>query len=213
MSIFVAMVPDEQEEEEAKPEYIIENARSGRSKCKGCRKLIAKDDLRLGVLVEGPYGLGHMWYHVECSAKNVMPKLEEAYASAAWENAKVPPDVSELPDLEGLRELGAKALAEKAEKAKNRKVIPYAEVVPSDRSKCKHSGEAIPKDSVRIVLGKEAQFGSQVRTSPYQVLPRFALVACEDPEVTTEPGDLVELLRQNSKIDASVLEAALSELG
>ncbi len=207
------MVPAEEEQEEQLPETIIEHARSGRSKCKGCRKLIAKDDLRLGVLVEGPYGLGHMWYHLECSAQHVLAKVEQAYETSAWENAKAPPDPNDLPDLAGLRELGAKALAEREEKAKNRKTIPYAEIAPSDRSKCKHSGEAIPKGSVRIVLGKEAQFGNQTRTSPYQVLPRVALEACRDPEVMTAPEDLADLLRKNSKIDTAALEEALGELG
>ena len=35
-------------------DYVIEGARSGRSRCKTCRRTIAKDALRIGVLIDGP---------------------------------------------------------------------------------------------------------------------------------------------------------------
>jgi hypothetical protein len=205
--------PEEGAQPEELPDTLIEHARSGRSKCKGCRKLIEKGDLRLGVLVEGPYGMGHMWYHLICAAGSTMPKVEEAYASSAWEHAKVPADPSALPDLETLRGHAAKAAAAREEKAKNRKTIPYAELAPSGLSKCKQSGESIPKGAVRIVLGKQARFGNQTRTTPFAVLPEFVPAALLDPEIDTAPEDLVEQLRANSKLEPAILEQAIAAIG
>lgn len=206
------MAPTEEQEQEL-PSTIIEYARSGRAKCKGCRKAIKKDDLRLGVMVEGPFGQGHMWYHLECSAGHIMEKLEEAYETEAWKEAKSPPDPKDLPSLDFLRTLADKAEEQRAEKAKNKKVIPYAEIAPSNRSKCKQSGEPIPKGAVRIVLGKEAQFGSQVRISPFAVLPQFVTSALNDPEIGTQAEDLFEQLQANSKIEQEQLDEAIAEIG
>ena len=178
------MVPPDDNEE--LPPYVIEAARSGRSKCKTCRQVIDKDDHRLGVLVEGPFGVGYMWHHLVCAAARQMEKVEEAYAMRAWENAKAPPDPDDLPDLATLREHAAEAERKRQEKEANKKVIPYAEVAPSGRSKCKQSGETIPKGALRIVLGKEATFGNQTRTSAHAVLPEHVWAALDDPEVVTE---------------------------
>ncbi|QDU68169.1 hypothetical protein [Engelhardtia mirabilis] len=195
------------------PPYVIENARSGRSKCKTCRKTIDKDALRLGVLVEGPFGEGHMWHHLTCAAGALLPKVEQAYEREAWNAAKVPPDPADLPTLESLRELGAAAQAARAEKEANKLVIPYAEIAPSDRSKCKQSGDPIPKGAVRIVLGKSAQFGNQTRTSAFAVLPQHVGDALADEEIATEAVGLAEQLRANSRIDRELLEAAIVEIG
>ena len=197
----------------ALPPYIIEHARSGRSKCKSCRKTIAKDALRLGVLVEGPYGEGHMWHHLECAGGKLLPKVEEAYRDEAWKFAKQPPAVEDLPTLESLRELGAAAEAERVEKEKNKRQIPYAELAPSDRSKCKQSGEPIPKGAARIVLGKQAVFGNQTRTSAFAVLPEHVAAALDDPEIVNDPLTLVDELRANSKLQPEELERAIAAIG
>lgn len=210
---YTLLMSPPEEEPENLPPYVIEHARSGRSKCKTCRKTIAKDELRLGILVEGPYGEGHMWHHIECAAGKLLPKVEEAYATKAWNAAKTPPDPAELPALEDLRGLAVEAQAERAEKEKNKKVIPYAETAPSDRSKCKQSGEPIPKGAVRIVLGKQAEFGNQVRISPYAVLPAKVREALNEAEVATERSTLIQELRANSRIGGAELEQAIGEIG
>ncbi|MDH3284344.1 MAG: PARP-type zinc finger-containing protein, partial [Acidobacteriota bacterium] len=88
-------------DEEQLPPYVIENARSGRSRCKTCRRTIDKGALRLGVLIEGPFGAGHMWHHLKCAARKMIDRVEEAYALEAWRQAKTPPE--SVPDLEQLR--------------------------------------------------------------------------------------------------------------
>ncbi len=206
------MTSEETEAQEL-PSYIIEQARSGRSKCKGCKRAIDKGELRLGVLIEGPFGEGHMWYHLTCAAKRILPKLEAAYECEAWNNAQAPPDPESLPELTELRELGAKAEAERKQQEQDRKVLPYAELAPSNRSKCKQSGEAIEQGAVRIVLAKQAQFGNQVRKAPFAVLPQHVRAALADPEMETSPHSLLDELRANSKIETARLEEAIEAIG
>ena len=104
--------------------YVIEGARSSRSKCKSCRKKIDKGVLRLGVLIEGPYGIGYLWHHLTCAAKRRLDDVEEAYASEAWKQAKEPPE--EYPTIEELRKVNEEA----EEKRQARKQIPWFEVRP-----------------------------------------------------------------------------------
>lgn len=174
------------------PPYLIEGARSGASKCKTCRRKISKGSLRLGILVDGFYGPGYMWHHLECAARRQMDKVEEAYALEAWKAAREPPE--NLPSLEDLAKLKEKA----EEKRRQRRELPYAEVDPSGRARCKQCGEPIAKGSVRVVLPKETRFGSQVRVGPMTVHPGCVAAAIEQEDVVIEPAALPEALEQNS---------------
>ena len=208
------MVADVEEEEGPLPPYVIEHARSGRSKCKICKRKIDKGAVRLGVLVEGPFGSGYMWHYLSCAAKKMYERVEEAYAMNAWEAAQDPPDPADLPTLEELKVIAEKAAADREKKERERKTMPYAEIAPSNRSKCKQSGEPIPKGAVRIVLGKEAHFGNQVRTAPFAVLPVHLHDALQDPEIPQDPATLAEELRENSRgVDPDSLEEAIAEAG
>ncbi len=99
--------------------YVIEGARSSRAKCKTCRKTIDKGVLRLGVLIEGPYGIGYLWHHLTCAAKRRLEDVEEAYATEAWKAAKEPPE--NLPTIEELRKVSEEA----EEKRQSRPKFPY----------------------------------------------------------------------------------------
>ncbi len=68
------------DESEDQPPHKIEKARSGRSKCKTCRRAIQKDKLRLGILIQGPFGPGYLWHHLACAARKRIEDVEEAYA-------------------------------------------------------------------------------------------------------------------------------------
>ena len=85
------------------PPFVIEPARSGRSKCKTCRRLINKGDLRLGVRIEGPFGLGYIWHHINCAAKHQFDRLEAAYRLQSWKAGL------QIPPLDDLKELVKKA--------------------------------------------------------------------------------------------------------
>lgn len=192
------------------PPYIIEAARSGRSKCKSCRKAIPKDALRLGVLVEGPFGVGHMWYHLNCAAKRLFPKLEEAYQHEAWACAKVPLGSADVPPLAELAELREKAEQAKAEK----KELPYAELDPSGRARCKHCDEPLEKGDPRVVLGRAVEFGQQVRTTPIHVHPACVADALQAEDCSTGPDGFLDALRHNSKgLDAAVVDSVAEAIG
>ncbi len=201
-------VRPEPDSEPELPPFIIEGARSGRSKCKTCRRPIDKGVLRLGILVEGPFGAGHMWHHLKCAARRQFPKVEEAYGMEAWSFAKEVPD--RVPPLEEL-----KALREEAEKKKaERKELPYAELSPSGRARCKHCDELIEMGAGRVVLGREVQFGQQVRTTPINVHPDCVADALRAEDCATEIDGFGAALRENSKgLEAEALEAILAEVG
>ncbi len=190
------------------PPYIIEGARSSRSRCKTCRRSISKGGLRLGILVEGPYGAGHMWHHLNCAAKRHAEQLEEAYAQEAWNEAKEPP--AKIPTLASLR-----ALAQEAEtRRRERPSLPYVEMDPSGRARCKQCGERLAKGRLRVVLGRRVEFGSQTRISPIQVHPACVAAALAADDTDTRPDALAEGLRAHSRdVPAEQIEALLAEIG
>jgi len=185
------------------PRYVIEGARSGRSRCRTCRRKIAQGQIRLGILLEGPYGTGYLWHHLKCAARSHFEALEEAYRAEAWREAKEEP--SSLPPLEELRELSLQAEKRKRE----RKEIPYLELAPSGRAACKLCGMKIAKGTLRFVLGRRVEFGNQVRIAPMTVHPGCVTATLELPDCDTAAEDFQDRVRANS----ADLETALIERG
>lgn len=200
------MSDDIPEIEEQLPPYVIEGARSGRSGCKTCRRKIEKGALRLGVLVEGPFGTGYMWHHLKCAARRQFDRVEEAYELEAWKEAKVVPE--NIPDLEELKKLREEAEAKK----KKQRALPYVELAPSGRSKCKNCTEPIDKGAPRVVLGRQVEFGRQVRTTPINVHPRCVAAELVAPDCAHEPEGFLALLRQQSAELGEALEGALAQI-
>jgi len=195
--------PDEQ-----LPPYVIEGARSSRSRCKTCRRKIDKDTLRIGVLIEGPYGTGYLWHHLRCAARRQFEKVEEAYGLEAWKEAKQPP--RKVPNLDSLKKLREKA----EEKRKERKTIPYTEPAPSGRASCKHCGETIEKASMRVILGREVEFGGVVRIGPINVHPHCVAKEMQADDCGTEADGFAERLLQNSRDQPEErIRAVLAEIG
>ena len=101
------------------PPYNLEAARSSRSKCRTCRRKIDKGLLRLGILLEGPYGTGYVWHHLTCAAKRRGEDVEAAYEQKAWTEGLEVPTLESLQDtaqfdhpakLTRLQEIAADAL-------------------------------------------------------------------------------------------------------
>ena len=91
------------QEAAAEPElapYLIEVARSSRSKCRTCKRKIEKDKLRLGILLEGPFGTGYLWHHLVCAARHRIEDVEAAYGQQAFTDGLALPPLSELQALE-----------------------------------------------------------------------------------------------------------------
>ncbi len=194
---------DTPEEEQLAP-FMIEPARSNRSKCKTCRRKIDKDSLRIGIMIEGPFGAGYLWHHLKCAAKRQFPAVEEAYGQKCWaEGIEVPP----LAELKRLEEDAAKKKAEKIDP-------PFAQIAPSGRAKCKHCDELIEKDTPRVVIGRSVEFGQQVRTTPINVHPACVADALQAEDCATEPDGFAEALRTNSKgVDGVVIDSVIAEVG
>jgi len=199
---------NESEVAEQLPNYVIEGARSNRSKCKVCRRAINKGTLRLGLLIEGPYGTGYLWHHLKCAARSRFESVEQAYEQQAWKEAKHPPEkVPALDELKKFRE-------EAEDRKKNRKTIPYVEVAPSARSKCKRCQEPIEKGALRVILGRGIYFGNQVRTSPIMVHPRCVTDELQAEDCMTEIGGFEALLRANTTdVSSDGLGELMAQIG
>ncbi len=196
------------EGEENLPPYVIEAARSSRSKCKTCRRAIEKGLLRIGVLVEGGfYGPGYMWHHLTCAAKRHLDQVEEAYEAEAWKNAAEVP--AKVPSIESLRAEHEKAEEKKAQ----RKEFPYAEPDPSGRARCKQCNEPIEKGALRVMLAKEVTFGSQTRTNPMSVHPKCVAAALQQPDVATEADGLREALAAHSGLEPKQIDEIMAAIG
>ena len=196
-----SVAPEGAPEPELAP-YLLEAARSGRSKCRTCKRKIEKEKLRLGILLEGPFGTGYLWHHLTCAARRRIEDVEAAYAQKAFEDGLAVPPLSEL-----------QALKEKAEKARAaRKEPPYVERAPSGRSKCKHCDEVISKDALRIVLAREITFGNQARSTPINVHPECVQAELGSEDCLTEIDGFEALVRQNSELEASAVDEALAAI-
>ena len=183
--------------------YLLESARSSRSKCRTCRRKIDKDTLRLGILLEGPFGTGYLWHHLTCAARRRLEDVEAAYEQQAFADGLQVPPLAEL-----------QALKEKAEQARaERKELPYMERAPSGRSKCKNCGKAIDQDALRVVLAREVSFGNQVRATPINVHPECVHAELESEDCMTEVDGFEAQLRQNSTLESSFVDEAVAAIG
>lgn len=194
-------------QEDRHPPYLIEGARSSRSRCKTCRRKIERGSLRLGILIEGPFGPGYLWHHLKCAARHQLDHVEEAYRLEAWKEAKEVPKT--VPPLFTLRQLAEQA----DEQRRSRKTLPYAELAPSGRSRCRHCGQLIDEGSVRVVLGRGVEFGRQVRTSPINVHPQCVSAALDEDDCVTPREGFADALRANSEgLDEADLEGVLERI-
>ncbi|XP_036406420.1 poly [ADP-ribose] polymerase 1 isoform X2 [Megalops cyprinoides] len=130
--------------------YKAEYAKSGRASCKKCKENIAKDSLRMAIMVQSPMFDGKVpqWHHFSCF----------------WQRASVQStaDISGFSDLRwGDQEKVKKAMesggsaagkggqkgAAKGEKTLNDFAVEYAK---SNRSTCKGCDQKIEKDQIRV---------------------------------------------------------------
>ena len=151
--------------------HIIEPAKSGRAKCRSCKKAIEKGALRLGEEILDPFGSGgttHVWHHVECAAEKKPDELKAAMADYA----------GEIPQREELE----KKLAEAASKMPP-SVFPYAEKAPTGRSRCMACEESIDKDTLRIAIEREVDTGTFKTRGPGYLHPTCAADFTGDSEM------------------------------
>ncbi len=119
--------------------HSIETATSGRAKCRGCGRPIAKGELRLGERLPNPYAEGEMtlWFHLACGAYKRPEVLIEALD--AYDG--------EVEGQSHLRELTVAGL-------EHRRLprVDGGSRAPTGRARCRSCREMIAKDSWRIGL-------------------------------------------------------------
>jgi hypothetical protein len=125
--------------------HVLEHASSGRAKCRGCDRKIAKGELRFGEKAPNAFGEGEMtlWFHLPCAAyKRPEPFLE---LLGGVEAEEVSADETSA----------AHALKPAAEFGVAHRRLPRLDKVdraPTARATCRHCREPLEKDSWRVGL-------------------------------------------------------------
>ena len=127
--------------------HILEEAKSGRSKCRGCGNAIAKGELRFGECLPNPFADGDMtlWFHIRCGA------------------LRRPESFSEMLDDDALKDIEELSQLVEEGKAHHRlERIAGAQKAPSGRARCRSCREMIAKDEWRVPLEffEEGMFNS-----------------------------------------------------
>jgi hypothetical protein len=168
----------------------VELAPSGRASCRGCKRTIAKGDLRFGEEFASPYseegGLSFRYWHLTCAATKLANEL--AAALAAYEG----------PVIEGRAELDA-VIAEHT-----RPPMPHAERASTGRARCRTCDQGIPKGALRVAFERvyEGPMGPQ-KVAVYVhpgCLPRFLARENESGRTPPETAELLRTLRANSRL-------------
>jgi hypothetical protein len=168
----------------------VEAAPSGRASCRGCKKTIAKGEMRFAEEFASPYseegGLSFRYWHLACAATKLANEL--APALAAYDG----------PPIEGRAELDA-IVAEHT-----RPPMPYAERASTGRARCRACDESIPKGALRVAFERvyEGPMGPQ-KVAVYAhpgCVARFLARENESGRPLPEMAELLRELRAHSKL-------------
>lgn len=119
--------------------HIFEPAPTGRAKCRGCGRVIAKGEIRFGERLPNAFGEGEMtlWFHPTCAAY----KRPEAVLQALADSPQAAPDAAALERV---------ARGSSAHRRLPR--IDGAERAPSGQAKCRSCKQRIERGTWRIRL-------------------------------------------------------------
>ena len=119
--------------------HLIEEAPSGRAKCRACQQKLDKGELRFGEAVPNPFREGEAihYYHLICGAERRPEAFKEALATRE-------------PSLEGQAEL--ERVAQLSIDHRRLPRAARAERASSGRARCRHCRETIAKGELRIAL-------------------------------------------------------------
>jgi hypothetical protein len=127
--------------------HLLEPATSGRSKCRGCGRLIEVAEMRFGERLPNPFGGGEMtlWFHPVCAAY----KRPEPFLQALAESSQ------ELPERQEWERAARGSLAHHRLPR-----IDGAERAPSGQARCRSCRERIERGSwrIRLVFYEEGRF-------------------------------------------------------
>ncbi|XP_077567914.1 poly [ADP-ribose] polymerase 1 [Stigmatopora nigra] len=130
--------------------YMVEYAKSGRASCKKCKENIAKDSLRMAIMVQSPMFDGKVphWHHFSCfwlRAAAQSPDDIAGFSAIRWEDQEKVKKAIESGGAVGTGKGGKKGGA--VEKTLNGFAVEYAK---SNRSTCKGCDNKIEKDQIRV---------------------------------------------------------------
>jgi poly(ADP-ribose) polymerase-like protein len=119
--------------------HVFEPAPTGRAKCRGCDRLIAKGEMRFGERMPSPFAEGEMtlWFHPLCAAYKRPEAVLQALAEAS----------EGVPDRQSLEEA---ARPQTAHRRLPR--VDGAERAPSGHAKCRSCRQSIERGTWRIRL-------------------------------------------------------------
>ncbi len=124
------------------PTGTFEIAPSGRARCRGCGRAIAKGEIRFGERMPNPFGDGEMtlWFHPRCAAYKRPEPFLDALSS----------DTTHSGELSGRESLIDAARCGAAHRRLPR--LSGAERAPSGRARCRSCRTLIDKQSWRFSL-------------------------------------------------------------
>ncbi|GIY31587.1 poly polymerase 1 [Caerostris darwini] len=129
--------------------FAVEYAKSGRASCKKCKENIAKDALRMAVLVQSHMYDGKMplWHHWKCffQKKNKLQNVSEIanFDNLRWEDQeKIKKQLAE----------GGKGSGGNGSESSSKNSDFSVEYAKSNKSTCRGCGEKILKGEVRISI-------------------------------------------------------------
>jgi hypothetical protein len=126
---------------------VFEPASSGRAKCRGCGRTIARGELRFGERLPNPFAEGEMtlWFHPACAAYKRPEPLFQALKET----------LESVPDRGRLERVAQAALS-------NRRLprIDGAEKAPAGQATCRHCRQRIERGTwrIRLVFYEEGRF-------------------------------------------------------
>ncbi len=153
--------------------HVIEEAKSGRAACRGCKEKIGKGELRFGNFDETWENF--QWYHLACGA---------AFNPAGFKDALEEFD-GEVPNLD--------EIMAHAKVAGRKNTYPRAEPAPSGRAACLQCEEKIDKGALRVVIEREVE--------GYGKRPGYLHPGCAPEFTETAAADLLATLLENSGLD------------
>uniref|UniRef100_A0A672YTB0 Poly [ADP-ribose] polymerase n=1 Tax=Sphaeramia orbicularis TaxID=375764 RepID=A0A672YTB0_9TELE len=129
--------------------YKAEYAKSGRASCKKCKDNIAKDSLRMAIMVQSPMFDGKVphWHHFSCFWQRAAAQSTAdiaGFSDLRWEDQE---KVKKAIESGGAGTGGDQKGGAKGEKTLNDFAVEYAK---SNRSTCKGCEQKIEKDQIRI---------------------------------------------------------------
>jgi hypothetical protein len=168
---------------------MIEISPSGRAQCRGCKKPIAKGELRFAetYVIPGTDQEAKRYHHLRCAADNAIAGFKDALE--AYDG--------EVEGKAALEEAFAKASSKKGGGKPSK--FPSAERAPTGRAKCIHCAQAIAKGSWRVAIEREIDTGTFVTRGAGYLHPACAIEWAR--ENSDDPDGFVDRVLANSDIN------------